>query len=307
MQNVRIKFAGTRVTGAKFASQIRRLCSLCVCAAVVTTLAMTSGCDDREKRTVEHINNAVLALNQANYLMAQGQLKKALAINPSDADATFYLGFLQLREGKAKDARKLLETSMATGPLRPDGWLHLARACHQLGDYKASQSALKKLFTLDELHPEGHFLWARIALKARKREVVDKHLRLAIKGDPGHSASFLALGRLYSEVGAYEAGLKVLQEGMRFSPDSIHLQQAYGLAWLDVGRPDRAKDVFAVAEKNPRADYTLHLNYAAALLQLGDKENAIKQLERYLLLGRTRAHKRELTNAARMLIKLKRG
>ena len=267
------------------------------------------GCDDSEKRTVQHINDAVMSLNQANYLQARGHLKKAMAIKADDADANFYLGFIELRDGNIKEARAMFETSLATDPLRPDGWLHMARACFKLNDYKAAQSALKKLFALDEFHPDGHYLWATIAKKGGKRDVRDKHLRLAIKGDPGHSASFLSLGRLYSEIGAHEEGLKVLQEGMRFSPDNIYLQQAYGLAWLDVGRPDRAKDVFAVAEKNPKADYTLHLNYAAALLQLGDKERAIKQLERYLVLGRGRknARKRDLNNAAKMLIKLKRG
>ncbi len=281
------------------------LCSLALCSAALSV--GVSGCDDTAKRTVEFLNKGVLALNQSNYIFARGQFKKAVELSPNDSDANFYLGFLLLRDGNAKDARKHLETSMVGDARRPDGWLHHARACFQLGDYKASQESLKKLFAIDEFHPGGHYLWSRIAKKADKRDVQNQHLRAAIKGDPGFAAAFLSLGSLYGDVGAYEAALKVLQEGMRFSPGNIHLQQAYGLAWMDVGRPDRAKDVFAVAEKNPRADYTLHLNYAAALLQLGDKDKAVKQLERYLILGRTRAHKRELNAAARMLLKLKRG
>ena len=244
--------------------------------ALTLVSLLCCGCDDTAKRTAHEVNKAVAALNTGSYNQASRHLSSALELSPADPDAAFYYGFLLLRDNKLESARKLFETSIVGDPLRPDAWLHLARACYQLGDYKASQNAMKKLFALDEHHPAGHFLWAQIARKASKRDIQNKHLRLAISGDPGHAPSFLALGSLYAEVAAYEAGLKVLQEGMRFSPDNIHLQQAYGLAWLDVGRPDRAKDVFAVAEKNPRADYTLHLNYAAALLQLGDKKKAIE-------------------------------
>lgn len=277
-------------------------------AALLVCLLAAPACDDSEKRMVERLNQAVLALNNDNYANARHHLEQAWdmgEVAQRDADVNYYLGFLALREDDAKKAEKHLEISAIADPARPDVHLHLARAREAMGKYKEALLALDALFALDPGHPNGHLLAARIARRAGDRQSQDKALREAIKGDPGFSVAYLMLSRLYAEVGAYKASLDVLNEGLRFAPDDLSLQEELGLAWLSLGRPDRAKDVFKVAVRHARADYSLHFNYAAALLQLGDKPLAIQQLRRYIILGKGRARTEEIQAAAKMLVKLR--
>ena len=46
---------------------------------------------------------------------------------------------------------------------------------------------------------------------------------------------------MYTDVGAYELAMKVLNEGLRFTPEDVGLMEALGLAWLDMGEPTVAR------------------------------------------------------------------
>ena len=274
---------------------------------VVAACAALAGCDSTDKRVVELVNDAVLLLDNGSSVQAAGKLRAVVQIRPNDVDANYYLGYLALRDDDPKAAMQYLEIAVASDPARPEGHLDLARARLALGDENGATAALGPLFAMDAGHPNAHYLIARIALKKGVREEADRALRAAIAGDPGFGAAYLALGQLYADVGAYKAALDVLNEGLKFAPDEIGLQEALGLSWLDVGRPDRAREVFAIAVQNPRADWTTYLNHAAALLQLGEKEAASKELERALLVGRGRGDAKALEGAARMLMQLRRS
>lgn len=278
-----------------------------VLALLLALIAGLTGCDDREKRTVAHINKAVRELNQGNSLQAKGQLKQALKVDPNSHDANFYLGFLKLKDDEARQALNHLKLATKTDPTHAEAWLHLARAYFELGSYGDAQHALNKLFKRDPGHPNGHYLEARIALKRKEKDQADRALRAAIKGDPGFAPAYLLLSQLYTDVGAYEPAMKVLNEGLRFSSEDVKLMEALGLAWLDMGEPSVARGVLKIAVQSPSADYTVHLNYAASLLQTGAREEALQELRKYMLLGQNRARKSDLRMAARMLLRLKRG
>jgi tetratricopeptide (TPR) repeat protein len=272
--------------------------------ALLAAVAL-GACDSADKHVVQLVNEAVALLNDGNSLQAAGKLRAVVQLRPEDADANYYLGYLALRDGDPKTAVGHLEIAVQFDPARPEGHLDLARARLELGDEKGAIAALGPLLAADPGHPQAHFLAARVAYKHGAREEANRALRAAIGGDPGFHPAYLLLARLYTDVGAYKAALEVLNEGLKFAPDEIGLQEALGLGWLDVGRPDRAREVFAIAVQNPRADWTTYVNHAAALLQVGEKEAAAKELERGLLVGRGRGDAKALEGAARMLRRLR--
>lgn len=281
---------------------------LLCCSLFASLLVQASGCDDSEKRVVERINRAVLALNNKNYSNARFHLTKAEEIGEvgkNDADVNYYLGFLALRADDPKTAIKHLTVAVQRDPKRPDAHLDLARALEAVGKYRKAVEALDGLFALDPGHPNGHLLAARLAQRSKDRKTMDQALRAAIEGDPGFAPAYLMLSRLYNSVGAHKACLDVLNEGLRFAPNDLSLQEELGLAWMELGFPDRAIDVFAVASRRASADYSLHYNYAAALLQVGDRVNAANQLRAYIAVGRGRASGAQLEAAARMILKLR--
>ncbi len=275
-------------------------------AALVGLSACLAGaCDDSEKRVVEQVNRAVIALNNRNFSNARHHLNVAAEVGEvgrNDADVNYYLGFLALRSQDPKTAVKHLKIAVKRAPKRPENHLDLARALEALGKYPEALKALAGLFAVDPGHPNGHLLVAR---RSAKRKTQDEALRAAIVGDPGFAPAYLMLSRLYNKVGAHDQALEVLNEGLRFSPDDLSLQEELGLAWMELGYPNRAMDVFAVASARAGAGYSLHYNYAAALLQMGEKVKAVDQLRRYILVGRGKAKGAELQTAAQMILKLR--
>jgi len=273
-------------------------------AANLVALSL-SACDDSEKRLVELSNQGVEALESDDFARAADLFQKAAKLRPNDADVQYYLGVIALHNEDANRALQHLALSAKADPRRPDVHLSLARALFASKRPEEALPPLRALFAIDPGHPNGHLLEARIALGAEDRETADKALRAAIAGDAGFAPAYLMLSHLYSDVGAFDAARDVLQEGLRFQPDAVELQEALGLAWLDLGRPDRAKVILAKACKHPRAKYAVNLNYAAALLQLGEKEDAMQALRTFILQSQGQGPDPAVPVAAKMLLKLR--
>ncbi len=274
---------------------------------LVTALAVLPACDDTEKRFVAASNQAVEALEHEDLTRAEKFLNEALLLRPTDAETLYYLGALQLKRNKPKDAADVLQRAVASDPQFADAWLNLAKARYDLHDAKGTLEAVQALLKLDPGHPNGHMLAARVAIDAKDRVTADKELRAAIAGDAGFAPAYVLLAQVYGDVEAFEAARDVLTEGQRFAPQSVEIQEALGLTWLDLGRPDRAKTVLAAAAAHPKARPGLHLNYASALLQLGEKDAAIQALRTFILQSQGTAHQNDeaVQTALRMLRHLK--
>lgn len=285
--------------------------SVTLAVAVATFLPAASfyGCDDSQKRFVAASNQAVEALEHEDYTRAETALTEALQIVPTDADALYYMGTIHTRRQKPKEAAEFLTRAVQAEPTFADAWLHLAKARFDLKDYKGTAEAVAALLKLDPGHPNAHMLEARLALVQTPpdRVAADKALRAAISGDAGFAPAYVLLSQLYGDVEAFESARDVLSEGQRFAPQSVEIQEALGLTWLDLGRPDRAKAVLAAAAAHPKARPGVHLNYAAALLQLGEKEGAIQALRAFILQsqGTEKAGDAAVQTATRMLRHLK--
>ncbi len=281
---------------------------------LIASLALLSACDDTEKRFVAASNQAVDALEHEDFTRAETFLNEALRLRPTDAETLYYLGALQLKRDKPREAADVLQRAVVADPQFADAWLNLAKARYDLHDAKGTLDAVQSLLKLDPGHPNGHMLAARVALdqvnpagKAPDRVTADKELRAAIAGDPGFAPAYVLLAQVYGQVEAFEAARDVLMEGQRFVPQSVEIQEALGLCWLDMGRPDRAKTVLAAAAAHPKARPGVHLNYASALLQLGEKDAAIQALRTFILQSQGTAHQNDaaVQTAARMLRHLK--
>lgn len=292
-----------------------RTTALAVFAACGLTLV--SACDDREKRFVSASNQAVEALEHEDYARAEKFLDEALQIEPNDAEVLVYMGALKQRREQPKAAVEVLQKAVIADPKFMDAWLNLAKARFDLHDGKGTLEAVQGVLKIDAGQPNAHLLAARVALgqaelpsdatPTRDRVTADKELRAAIAGDPGFAPAYVLLAQLYSEVEAFEAARDVLTEGQRFAPQSVEIQEALGLAWLDLGRPDRAKTVLAAAAAHPKARPGVHLNYASALLQLGEKDAAIQALRAFILQSQGTAKQNDaaVLTATRMLRHLK--
>jgi tetratricopeptide (TPR) repeat protein len=245
-------------------------------------LVLVAACASDGKRFVELSNEGVAALKRDDPAAARTALREAVKLVPDDAEANYYLGSMDLREGKLDDAVARLTVAARTEPAWPEAMAQLARAQQAAHRSKDALATLQRLFRADRNHPAGHLIAGRIALELNDKSGADRHWRDAVAGDPGHAPAYVELAHLYGDVGAHEAARQVLEEGLKFARDAAELHEALGLVWLDLGRPDRAQQAFEQATHGDRARYQVHLNLAAAALQAGDRATATAALRTYV-------------------------
>ena len=154
------------------------------------------------------------ALNGNRLKEAERDFEAALAANPRDADALGGLGVVRLRQGRAAEARDLLERAAAIAPERSGQWrqaldgasyaLDLAEGRRQLqvGQLEAAEQALRRALQRDVPdHADAETLLGDILLRRGEAQAAEAHYRAALSRRPESGAAALGLERALRQQG----------------------------------------------------------------------------------------------------------
>jgi tetratricopeptide (TPR) repeat protein len=136
---------------------------------------------------------------QANRLaVAARSFEAAIAANPNDADALGGLGVVRLREGRAAEARDLLNRAIAADPSRAQNWrqaldgasysLELAegRALLRRGEIDAADTVLRRAVARDAAdRTDAEALLGEVALRRNDNTGAEERFRAALARRPG--------------------------------------------------------------------------------------------------------------------------
>ena len=175
---------------------------------------------------------------------AEAEFKRALELNPEDADAHDLYG----------------------------------RLCSALGRHDEAIALQRRA---QELDPLSHRLDAVSSLlRAGRYHEAVIGARNAVELDPGHDRGRATLGWAYFLSGRRDDGLAELERAVALSPNSTlwlgQLGEAYGMA----GRTDRAREVLRQLEARARTAYVSPYHLAYVHTGLGEYDRAVALLER---------------------------
>jgi tetratricopeptide (TPR) repeat protein len=191
-------------------------------------------------RTVAYLK----AVREHDWTGAEADFKRALELNPDDADAHDLYG----------------------------------RLCSAMGRY---DEAIRLQRRAQELDPLSHRLdVVSTLLRAGRHHEALIGARNAVELDPGHDRGRATLGWAYFLSGRRDEGLAELERAVSLSPNSTlwlgQLGEAYGLA----GRTDRAHGVLRQLETRARTEYVSPYHLAYVHTGLGEYDQAVALLER---------------------------
>ena len=106
-----------------------------------------------------HLAMAQILMAQDKFEAVRSELEKALRLNPSMAEAHFWLGEVQMNLDTPAVAIKSFESAMELDPLSLDHVAGLAMACHATG---RNARALEVLQRASQLHPKSW--WPQVQL-----------------------------------------------------------------------------------------------------------------------------------------------
>jgi tetratricopeptide (TPR) repeat protein len=192
----------------------------------LTVLAACSGC----KLAADGKNLAgVRAYQQGQYDVAMQSFQKAVATDPTNADAYYNMAATMHRVGAAKNdpnalsqAETLYNQCLDRSPDHPDCHRGLAVLLTETGRSDRAFNLLKTWSARSPRHPEAHIELARLYEEFGNLEPAKLELTEALQVDPHNARAWNALARLREQSGDYVQALANYQRSLevnRFQPE----------------------------------------------------------------------------------------
>ncbi|HEV2580385.1 MAG TPA: tetratricopeptide repeat protein, partial [Ktedonobacteraceae bacterium] len=183
--------------------------------------------------------------------LAEQDLLKAASVKPSPTNYML-LGEMKLGQGDVDAAIAYLQQGLAADPTpREEAQVEydLANIDMQL---KKPEEALRHFQRVEMLDPSIKNLWIRMGQAHRELKDVasaERYLTRALEEDPQELAPYVSLAALYAGNNDLARSRKLVDEGLRLHPDSVHLRALLASLLYDQGETRRAEAELRLAEQ----------------------------------------------------------
>jgi Flp pilus assembly protein TadD len=182
-----------------------------------------------------------------NWALAEAHFRRALAVNPRDADVhhgfAFYLIAMERRDearAEAAEAHRLQPTSLIIGT-------GVGRIFHFSGEDTRAIDEFERVIDLEPSFAQAHFdLSLALAHHGQFDEAIQQ-CRLAISLAPGRPVSNGVLGHLLARAGRVEEAQAILAELERLAAAQQASRFDLALVYAGLGDVDRACDALDAA------------------------------------------------------------
>ena len=187
---------------------------------------------DRHPRYAPALANlASIEEGGGDFQSAERTYRRAMEVNPDDAAAAGQYGFFLLRRDRVGDAEAAFLEALRRNKKYPNAFFGLAVIARQQGKPTEALRFFKEAIYYNPQDLEAHLQAADILLMQGKKEEAVGMLKAACSLDPARGDTFLRLGRLQEEQGAWkdaeEAMLTALKQGAPSAECNRELARIY--------------------------------------------------------------------------------
>lgn len=214
---------------------------------------------EREARRALSVNaNAVEARTLLGIVLASrggadaeaaDALAQAVALDPANFDANFYLGRVQYAQKSFEAAAVSLRRAAALKPRHAESRFFLGTALEAAGRPDEALAEYEELAKLDPQSAMGQVGLGAVLVKRGKLEEAVAALRRAAALDPKGFEAHLSLGRALALAGSFEEAAAALSKAVRLAPERSDAHYQLGLALQRLGRRDEAAREFKEVER----------------------------------------------------------
>ena len=152
---------------------------------------------------------------------AEQEYRKALALRPEDAGASFGLALALLADGQNDEALTVAQTALATNPDDPEFNAVMGEILCARNDFPGAEPYLKKsLSTKPEFVSRVHALLGKVYAKTNRTQQAIAELKLALASDKDGSLHY-QIARLYLKVGDHDSAMRAFEVSKRLEREGL--------------------------------------------------------------------------------------
>jgi arylsulfatase A-like enzyme/Flp pilus assembly protein TadD len=188
----------------------------------------------------------------------QGLGEDALAVmesgyinNPDDYGIISAYGLLLVNEGRLDKGIEFLQKALGIIDYDPEVWTHLGIAYSQKGEFQKALHSYEKALSLDDtdalIHNNLGLLHFSTLIQTKKVQEGTKALesyRKAIELDPGLASAYNGLAGVFHVIGQTDNAISMWEKALELEPDYDFPIYNLGLAHLDKGNKAQALKYF---------------------------------------------------------------
>ncbi len=255
-------------------------------------LLLTVGCAECFAQTAT-IRESARALYRGDHRQAAGLAEKHLRKYPNDAPARVILARAELAQGKFERAYQELQKALATDPHNIDALYYLAIVTKAL-----SQLEYQRLYALAPNSARVHLLLGEAALAEDKQTEAETEFQAALKANPRSIEVLTRLGELKRSQSVFDEAINYYAEAERIGPLNYEIAYGLGACYTYMQEHKRAIEYLRKAVSFAPDSAAGRFALGNALFQDSQTDAAIPELkaalelepqlkQAYFLLGRS--------------------
>lgn len=188
---------------------------------------------------------------QQNLDKAQEEFKKAVSLQPSSADAHYFLGYVlseKYRNSHKEASTKHLMAQMSTGESSTEQSVQELEKEYIRYGLKPNllEQSLKEFKIVTELDPSRYMAWYFIAvdhLNNKRYDMAIEYYTNALKAKPDHIISLSGLGSAYSSTGKTDLAIQYYEKSIGLDPEISMTHLDLAKIYLEQGQKEKSIEI----------------------------------------------------------------
>ncbi len=160
-----------------------------------------------------------LAEAKRDYDGGIAEYRKAIALDPDNSVAHFWLGYALAREGNYDEAISEYRRVLALDPRNPSGHMRLGNALAAKGDYEGAIAEYRKAIALEPSQPGAHNDLGYALLRKGDHHGAIAEYRMAVSLEPDDAQAHYNLGVALEQSEDYDRAITEYRKALALKPD----------------------------------------------------------------------------------------
>lgn len=216
-------------------------------------------------------------------------LRRAIELDPDDADTAYYLAAVLVMQQAPVEAEKYAQRAVALDPEYGEAWLLLGGIHTTLAHHQDAEQAFRAADTLLPGRPEPQIgIASGLQAQGKSAEAAAIFNRVKaqcqdnLKAQPDNVEVILALADICSKTGARAQAITLFNRAMKIAPDNLYIYIQLATVLHGSGKGEEMLRVSEAAIRLAPDSIAGHMKVAEALELLGRIEEALQEARRIL-------------------------